>query len=300
MVFAIREIHRVERHGEHPMTPNWRGLPDIVKWGCSEGFTVNIIPVRYPENLSLGSLSSSELGDIIKHYRSAEINPANDYSKRNKKNFEDYIGFVEQWHQHKKDMEGVSKEAEKLNPADEIRNRFKLSLNITSMTEVEKESQINTAMEKLLRLNKKFENGNPYFKETVWKLAFLSRPRELLTSLLNVDDSSLLALGKIPVGNEIDKLNGGDSEEVTHLKKLKLYLDYCEIAGVNPDECINGFNRWKNHLQHLKSVGNSHYEKLIAAANKSKAATLGDALLEGKEQSILEGWNVDAADRSTV
>jgi len=276
-----------------PMTPNWHGLPDIVKWGNNEGFVVNIIPVRYPENLSLGSLSANELGEIVDYYHSVEINATDNFSKRNKKNFEDYIGFVEQWWQYKKETEGVSKETEKLQPVDEIRKRFRTSLNLTSMTDAEKDSQINSAMEKLLRLNAKFESGNPYFKEAVWKLAFMLKPADLLSALLNLDDDMILTQGKIPIGEEIDKMKDGDSEKAIHFSKLNLYLDYCAIAGDNPDDCKKVYKRWANFLQQFKSESNSHFETLMTTANKNKIATLGDALLQGEEKAVLESWKVN-------
>ena len=44
-----------------PMTLNWRGLPDIVKWECNEGFVVNIIPVRIPKTFHLAVLAQMNL-----------------------------------------------------------------------------------------------------------------------------------------------------------------------------------------------------------------------------------------------
>lgn len=271
-----------------PMTLNWRGLPDIVKWGCREGFVVNIIPVRYPEHLSLSSLSASELDGIIDYFRAVEIDAAGKYGKRNRKNFEDYIRFVEQWRQYKGELEGASKEAEKLQPVDEIRKRFRTSLNLTSMTEAEKDEQISRAMEKLLRMNAKFQTAAPYFKETVWKLIFLFKPADLLTSLLTLDDDEILERAKVIVADEIDKLSNGDSEEAVHLARLKLYLEYCEIAGNNAAECTGALEQWKGYLQKLKSENPMQHEALVRAANKNKIAVLCEALLRGGEKAVLE------------
>jgi hypothetical protein len=273
-----------------PMTFNWRSLPDIVKWGCNEGFVVNIIPVRYPENLSLSSFYSNELDEIIDYFRSAEINAVDKSSERNKKNFQDYIGFVEQWRQYKKEIEATSEGTEKLQPLDKIRKRFRTSLNLSSMTDAEKESKITQAMDKLLRLNAKFEKAHPYFKEAVWKLAFQLKPDELLAALVNLDDDRILAQGKIPVGEEIDRTREGDSAENIHYNRLKLYLEYCVITGTPQIECKQAMERWKNNLLELKSKNHSTSESLINIANKNKIALLGEALLQGEEKTVLNEW----------
>ncbi|HXH18192.1 MAG TPA: radical SAM protein [Chitinophagales bacterium] len=281
-----------------PMTVNWRGLPEIVKWGNSEGFVVNIIPVRHPEELSLGSLSYNELSRIIDFYTSAEITSSDIYSERNKKNFESYIRFVEQWRQHKKLLEQHSTEAEKHQPEEEIKRRFTTALNLSSLlTDEEKKTRIGLAMEKLLRMNEKFEHAHPYLKEIMWKRIFEKKPDDLLSTLLHADERIILAQEKIPVGEKIDCICNPDSLENLHLKKMKLYLEYCVIAGDSPQNCNDVYNKWKTFLQGIKSKNEVLYEALLSVVNKGRIALLAEMLLHKDEKTFLKNFSHETVKR---
>ncbi len=176
-----------------PMTLNWQELPDIVKWANIEGITLNIIAVRYPENLSLGSFPAEKLREIVTHYRSVHLPTPDSLSKKNKQKFEDYVRYVEQWLNYKIEVEKISNGTESLPPADIIRHRINAHLQLSSGTIEEREHKARFAMERLLQLQGKIEASHPNLSQAAWNLALQAKPEELLYGMMALSDDEMLA-----------------------------------------------------------------------------------------------------------
>ncbi len=176
-----------------PMTLNWQGLPGMVKWADDEGVALNIIAVRYPESLSLSSMSAQKLAEILDYYNSATFSTADNFSGRNKKKFEDYVRYVQQWHLYKKEMEKISNGSGALQPLDEIRCRIKANLHLSSNSEEAIDDQAQAVMGRLQRLHEKVQLSYPSMSNEAWNLALKSKTEELLYAMMMMSDEEILA-----------------------------------------------------------------------------------------------------------
>ncbi len=272
-----------------PMPVNWKELPHIIEWGNKKSVLVNVIPVRNPEKSSLRSLSSEKLKEITEYYNSFHFPGKDSFSSRNKKNFEDYRRLVEQWMHYAEEIEKNKTTALDSDPFTALKRKIEIGLQFSSGSIESKESRIESAMKKVVSIQKKLESIDPDLGRAVWSMALHSNVDELLYALFAWGETELLAQSKKETGEAINALRD-QSDELTHLKRLRVYFGYLQLTGVPEADCQSALTNWRSSLSALQTSHSKKAGEMLSTLNGNSISRFGDALLAGNEQSILKEW----------
>lgn len=277
-----------------PMPQNWKGLPDIIRWGNEKGVVVNIIPVRNPEDMSLRSQPAGMLKEISAYYRAFDFPADNFFSARNKKNFEDYARFVEQWFHYKEQMEHNLPSPHEAKPLETIKHRIATHIHFSSGSPESKQQRTDAAVNKIVRIHKKLQDVDSELGDAVWAMALQASMDELLFALFAWDEDSILAQARGGIAHITDQMNDTD-EEQTHYKRLRIFTGYMQLTGTSPAAIHAALNRWKLYLDNLRHKNPAAKADLLRMINEHAIAHFSQRLLRGEEQTLLQEWQTSAS-----
>jgi molybdenum cofactor biosynthesis enzyme MoaA len=80
-----------------PLTVNWQGIPDVVRFTNNHNVSLNFVYVERPESLSLVHRSPDYLDKVLELYKNQEFDTSTEFAKNNTIRFAELIGFIEKW-----------------------------------------------------------------------------------------------------------------------------------------------------------------------------------------------------------
>jgi len=80
-----------------PLTVNWQGIPDVVRFANSNNVSLNFVYVERPESLSLVHRNAEYLDNILALYKKEKFETESELAKNNSTRFTELIGFIEKW-----------------------------------------------------------------------------------------------------------------------------------------------------------------------------------------------------------
>jgi hypothetical protein len=256
-----------------PMIPNWQGLPAMVKWANDENVSLNIIAVRYPEALSLASLSADELAGIAGHYHAASISATDSNSLRNLQRFNEYIGYVEQWQRYKQQKERLTGKTTQTNHRSRVRNNIELHLLLSSASANFKESQVQMVIGSLDKAALLLSQIHPSLADAFWNLKASTGGEQLLNESAGKNEAEQLQPLRYWAGEHLDELNDAHaSAKATHLQRLQACYKYYQLIYPERKEIADGINRWMRFIESQKHEEPLLQEAFFSLLNKGRIA----------------------------
>lgn len=80
-----------------PLTNNWQGIPELVRFANANDVSINFVHVDRPFTLALSRASATLLDEIILYYQSQSFEDISHSSKVNIKRFEGLLGDLNNW-----------------------------------------------------------------------------------------------------------------------------------------------------------------------------------------------------------